>query len=681
MKTYLLEKSRLVFQAPGERNYHIFYQLCAARNHPVLKDLHLGPCESYAYLTQGGDSRIPGVDDKADFEDMLKALQMLGFDEKQISDVFRLLAGLLLIGNVHFENGEGSSTVSASSSQEIGRLCAEMWQISEPDLRIWLTRREIRAVSEVVTKPLTKNEAVRSRDALTKMLYAHLFGWLVEKINAALNEKESVVNLTPNRRKRIDRFIGVLDIYGFETFDVNSFEQFSINYANEKLQQQFNQHVFKLEQEEYIREEIDWVRVDFHDNQPAIDLIEGPVGMINLLDEQCKRLNGSDKDWLSQLSNSIELKKNPQLTFPKVRSNDFIVRHFAADVTYTIDGFVEKNRDAIGEQLLDVVIASKFEFIRKVMGPAVTLAPAGGTPGKRTMKRTVASQFRDSLKELMQVLCSTRPHYVRCIKPNDSKISFEFEPKRAIQQLRACGVLETVRISAAGFPSRYPFEEFARRYRVLYTKERALWREKPKQFAQLACEQCLEEGKFAVGKTKIFLRTGQVAVLERVRLDTLAAAAVVIQKTWKGFLARRKYETMRRSLLVVQASLKAFLAFRRIKYLQMHRAAITMQSAVRGFLARNRYQKIRNAVIGIQAAFKANRVRRYVEKVSQTVHVFYCIAFSSFATKSLQSRSKQHGVDMRSVGNRSLAERKWSWFSVRCESGSQSEGSGSSRWD
>nr|pir hypothetical protein E02C12.1 - Caenorhabditis elegans [Caenorhabditis elegans] len=617
MKTYLLEKSRLVFQAPGERNYHIFYQLCAARNHQVLKDLHLGPCESYSYLTQGGDSRIPGVDDKADFEALLKALQLLGFDEKQMSDVFRLLAGLLLLGNVHFENGEGSSAVSASSCQEISRLCREFWKISESDLRIWLTRREIRAVNEIVTKPLTKNEAVRSRDALTKMLYSHLFGWLVDKINEALNEKDKLDGT--NQKKRPDRFIGVLDIYGFETFDVNSFEQFSINYANEKLQQQFNQHVFKLEQEEYIREEIEWVRVDFHDNQPAIDLIEGPVGMINLLDEQCKRLNGSDADWLSQLQNSTELKRNPQLAFPKVRSNDFIVRHFAADVTYSTDGFVEKNRDAIGEQLLDVVVASKFPFIRTVIGStaptSVSSSSSSSTPGKRTIKKTVASQFRDSLKELMSVLCSTRPHYVRCIKPNDSKISFDFEPKRAIQQLRACGVLETVRISAAGFPSRYPYEEFARRYRVIYTKEAALWRDKPKQFAELACQQCLEEGKYAVGKTKIFLRTGQVAVLERVRLDTLAAAATVIQKMWKGFLARRKYETMRRSLLIVQASLKAFLAFRRIKYLQMHRAVIVMQSAVRGYLERRKYEQIRDSIIGIQAMFKANRVRRYVEKL------------------------------------------------------------------
>ncbi|KAF1750538.1 hypothetical protein GCK72_017088 [Caenorhabditis remanei] len=659
MKTYLLEKSRLVFQAGGERNYHVFYQMCAARNHPVLKDLHLGPCEAYGYLTQGGDSRIPGVDDRADFEELLKALQMLGFDGKQISEVFRLLAGLLLLGNVHFENGESSSAVSPESAQEISRLCREMWEISEGDLRVWLTRREIRAVNEVVTKPLTKNEAVRSRDALTKMLYAHLFGWLVEKINEALNDKEKASSPS---KKRSDRFIGVLDIYGFETFDINSFEQFSINYANEKLQQQFNQHVFKLEQEEYVREEIEWVRVDFHDNQPAIDLIEGPVGMINLLDEQCKRLNGSDADWLSQLKNSTELKRNPQLAYPKVRSNDFIVRHFAADVTYSTDGFVEKNRDAIGEQLLDVVVASRFQMMRTVIGPAAVSSGANGatgTPGKRTTKKTVASQFRDSLKELMQVLCSTRPHYVRCIKPNDSKIEFEFEPKRAIQQLRACGVLETVRISAAGFPSRYPYEEFARRYRVLYTKEAAIWRDSPKRFAELACQQCLEEGKYAVGKTKIFLRTGQVAVLERVRLDTLAVAATMIQKTWKGFVARRKYETMRKSLLIVQASLKAFLAFRRIKYLQMHRAVITMQSATRGFLERRNYERIRNATIGIQAAFKAQRVRRYVEKLRyEKSAITIQSAWRGYAARREQIAKRRKVVMVQCAVRKWLAKRR-----------------------
>ncbi|CAI5451136.1 unnamed protein product [Caenorhabditis angaria] len=614
MKTYLLEKSRLVFQAPGERNYHIFYQMCAARHHPIVKDLHLGGCESYSYLVQGGDSRIPGVYDKHDFDDLVNALGLLGFDEKQSADVFRLLAGILLLGNVHFDNGEGCSAVAASSSTEIAQLCSQIWNIDENALRIWLTRREIRAVNEVVTKSLTKDEAIRSRDALTKMVYSQLFNYLVEKINGALNE--NVTAATP-MKKKIERFIGVLDIYGFETFDVNSFEQFCINYANEKLQQQFNQHVFKLEQEEYVREEIDWVRVDFHDNQPAIDLIEGPIGLISLLDEQCKRLNGSDIDWLSQLNNNSELKRNPQLTFPRVRCNDFIVRHFAADVTYTIDGFVEKNRDAIGEQLLNVIASSQFEFMRNVVESARIIPPSNGTPTlKRGGKRTVASQFRDSLKELMNVLCSTRPHYVRCIKPNDSKTSFEFEPKRAIQQLRACGVLETVRISAAGFPSRYPYDEFARRYRVLYTKQSvALWRDSPKEFAKLACEECLEDGKFALGKSKIFLRTGQVAILERVRLEKLSSAAVMIQKTWKGFVARRNYETKKKALLIVQASLKAFLAFRRIKYLQMHRAAITMQTAVRGFIERQKYNRLRKCVIAIQSHYRAQVVRRYVEKI------------------------------------------------------------------
>ncbi|CAD6190072.1 unnamed protein product [Caenorhabditis auriculariae] len=619
MNHYNFARKRFLM-APGERNYHIFYQLCAARNNPEIKELHLGPCENYHYLSQGGDSRIPGVDDRADFEEMTKALKMLGFEEGQIMDVFRVLAGVLLMGNVHFDDGEACAGISSNSSSEIARLCSSLWQVDENLLRIWLTRREIRAVNEVVTKGLTKDDACRSRDALTKMIYAHLFSWLVDRVNAALEEVDLQKNQSSSR-KRLERFIGVLDIYGFETFEINSFEQFCINYANEKLQQQFNQHVFKLEQEEYVREEIEWVRVDFHDNQPAIDLIEGHLGsicLINLLDEQCKLVRGTDKDWLSQISGNPELKRNPQLAFPRVRCDDFIVRHFAADVTYTIDGFVEKNRDTISEQLLEVIFMTKFNFLREVLGPqatAVLEAKKGAANGKRTVKKTVASQFRDSLKDLMTVLCSTRPHYVRCIKPNDGKRSFEFDPKRAIQQLRACGVLETVRISAAGFPSRMLYDEFSKRYRVLYTKERALWRDKPKKFADNACAACLEEGKYALGKTKIFLRTGQVAVLERVRLETLSASALLIQKTWRGYVARKKYENMKRSLQIIQAATRAFLAFRRIKYLQMHRAAIAIQSAVRRHQAEKRFQKIRNTVIAIQSHFRAVRVRRYVEKI------------------------------------------------------------------
>uniref|UniRef100_F1KWT5 Myosin-Va n=1 Tax=Ascaris suum TaxID=6253 RepID=F1KWT5_ASCSU len=234
---------------------------------------------------------------------------------------------------------------------------------------------------------------------------------------------------------------------------------------------------------------------------------------------------------------------------------------------------------------------------------------------KKATKKCVSFQFRDSLNELMTVLGNTRPHYVRCIKPNDEKLSFTFEPKRAIQQLRACGVLETVRISAAGYPSRWSYEDFGRRYRVLHPDGKALWRNNPKQFAEKACQRHMEEGMFALGKTKVFFRTGQVALLERLRQETLSVSAVVIQKTWKGFVARRRYQLIRQSILTIQAATRAYLIYTRMKYLQMHRAVVCIQTAYRRYIARKKYLMLKAAIVMIQSHFRGALIRRKIEKL------------------------------------------------------------------
>ncbi|KAE9414805.1 hypothetical protein Angca_006954, partial [Angiostrongylus cantonensis] len=603
MKTYLLEKSRLVFQAQRERNYHIFYQMCASREHPLLLDFSLGPSAVYWYTAQGGDYEIPGVDDSVNFLETLKAaLDVLGFDQQKQRDIFRILKGILLLGNTDFKEHGNECVVSPVNATEIAQL-SDDYKIDEAQLRLWLTTREIRAAGETVRMVLEPKEAVRSRDALAKLIYAQLFCWLVKRCNDALIEKET----RTSRRN----FIGVLDIYGFETFVVNSFEQFCINYANEKLQQQFNQHVFKLEQEEYEREELSWVRIDYYDNQLAIDLIEGRPGLIDYLNEQCKVVNGSDSGWLSQMTSCSTLKKNGQLQMPRIKSSKFIIKHFASDVAYSIEGFVEKNKDAISKQLLELVLTTRFSLLREVLGSVAIFEDTAH--GRQSCKKTVAGQFRDSLCDLMKVLCSTRPHYVRCIKPNDSKEKFYFEPKRAIEQLRACGVLETVRISAAGFPTRWTYEEFARRYRVLYNENKSLWRDKPRIFAERACHKHLEEGRFALGRTKIFFRTGEVALLERVRVEILSSSAIMIQSCWRRYVARTKYLTLRRSLHTIQAATRAFIAVRRLFYLQMHRAVIVIQTCFRRFVCESQYRKLRNAAVLIQAHYRGLRVRTFVK--------------------------------------------------------------------
>lgn len=295
MKTYLLEKSRVVFQSPMERNYHILYQLCSSRDQ--WSELLLDEADKFNYLNQGQPERQI-ESDKAEFQDTLKSLRTLGFTDDSIKEIMQVLAGVLHLGNIKFvsgkSGGEGGghedSCNIASNDLHLSVFC-DILKCNKKDLRKWLITRQIDSHNEQVLIPQSKTVAEASRDALAKHIYSRLFDYIVDIINK---------NLCTSKEQ--DCFIGVLDIYGFETFDSNSFEQFCINYANEKLQQQFNQHVFKLEQEEYLKEGIEWTMIDFYDNQPCIDLIEAKLGVLDLLDEECRMISGSDETWLNKLN-------------------------------------------------------------------------------------------------------------------------------------------------------------------------------------------------------------------------------------------------------------------------------------------------------------------------------------------------------------------------------------------
>ncbi|KAI1719558.1 myosin head (motor domain) domain-containing protein [Ditylenchus destructor] len=609
MKTYLLEKSRVVFQSDFERNFHIFYQMCASRQNSMFADLQLLDATNFHYTNAGGDVFIDGVNDNENMMETIKAFEMLNISHETQREIFRVLAGVLFLGNINFCNNGEKAQIEEDSKKCLEHLCEHLLDLDITSLSTWLTAREIRAGGESVRKALSKQEAIANRDALAKTIYTCLFHWIVERINDNLME---VHEMKTKRGQPVEpRFIGVLDIYGFETFETNSFEQFCINYANEKLQQQFNQHVFKLEQAEYEKEGISWINIDFYDNQPCLSLIESRPGIVDYLDEQCKTGRGTDLDWLNQMANCPVLKQSDHLQIPKIRNSSFVVRHFSSPVSYKVEGFIEKNKDTANEQLLDAFGKTKFKFLKEVLKDVLASSSTGA---KR--KKTVVIQFRESLKDLISILSSTRPHYVRCIKPNDQKESFYFEPKRAIQQLRACGVLETVRISAAGFPSRWAYEEFSRRYRVLNAKCN-LWRRDPKEFANITCQKWMELDKFALGKTKIFFRTGQVALLERVRHEILQSSALKIQSLWRGQLARHRYAQMKEALSNIQAALRAFLAYRRIKYLQMNRAAIIIQSNFRCHYYHQRFLKVRQCVLSIQSHFRASLVRKQIFEVKQ----------------------------------------------------------------
>lgn len=407
---------------------------------------------------------------------------------------------------------------------------------------------------------------------------------------------------------KVHKFIGVLDIYGFETFDINSFEQFCINYANEKLQQQFNQHVFKLEQEEYLKEGIQWKMIDFYDNQPCIDLIETKLGILDLLDEECRMPKGSDKSWVEKLYDKCA--KAEHFSKPRLSQTAFIVKHFADNVEYECAGFLDKNRDTVNEEQINILKASCNDLVSELFLEinALEKTPMKGTVksggglggGAKQHKKTVGSQFRDSLNLLMTALNSTTPHYVRCIKPNDSKTPFQFDPKRGIQQLRACGVLETVRISAAGYPSRWTYYDFFVRYRVLCHSKDI----KRSDF-RTTCENIItkliqDEDKYQFGKNKLFFRAGQVAYMEKLRMEKLRDCGIMIQKHVKGWLYRKKYLKVQKASLTLQRWVRGYLARRKLFHLRRTKAAITMQRYIRGWVKRTQYCRQKDRVVRLQ---------------------------------------------------------------------------------
>lgn len=613
IRTYLLERSRLVFQPLKERNYHIFYQLVAGVTDKERQELGLLPIEQFEYLNQGNTPTIDGVDDKAEFNATKQSLKTIGVAEAQQTEIFKLLAGLLHLGNVKI-GASRSEGVLPADEPSLVKACAILG-IDAQEFAKWIVKKQLITRGEKITSNLSQAQAIVVRDSVAKFIYSSLFDWLVEIINFSLATEE-VLN-------RVSSFIGVLDIYGFEHFAKNSFEQFCINYANEKLQQEFNQHVFKLEQEEYLREQIDWTFIDFADNQPCIDLIEGKLGILSLLDEESRLPMGSDEQFVTKLHHNYAADKNKFYKKPRFGKSAFTVCHYAIDVTYESDGFIEKNRDTVPDEHMAVLRASSNAFLGSVLRAAASvrekdLASVGSNAvkpaaGRRigvavNRKPTLGGIFKSSLIELMHTINSTDVHYIRCIKPNEAKEAWKFEGPMVLSQLRACGVLETVRISCAGYPTRWTYEEFALRYYMLVPS--AQWTSEIRQMADAILTKALGAGtgqgldKYQMGLTKIFFRAGMLAFLENLRTNRLNECAILIQKNLKAKYYRKKYLQARESIISIQAAVRAFRARRQAQQLRTLKAAVTIQRVWRGQKQRRQFLQIRNDVILAQAVMK-----------------------------------------------------------------------------
>ncbi|GBG24692.1 Myosin-6 [Hondaea fermentalgiana] len=552
---YLLEKSRVVAQAEGERNYHVFYQICAGASMDAefREKFRLSDPEEYHYLNQSGVIEADGISDEADFETVLNSFETIGIDLREQDDVFRTLAAILHLGNIEFVPG-GSSFEEGSKvdNTDMLELCAAQFGVEPSDLEKALCSTNIRTNREVMSKANNPDKATDSRDVLAKEVYQKLFEWLIKRINKSLAKKTKTLEDVSAESKSL---IGVLDIFGFESFEFNSFEQLCINYCNEKLQFHFNEHIFQLEQDEYRAEGIDVSAIDFTDNQPTIDLFETKrSGIFAVLDEEMNVPRGSDSGFLTKLTK--ENSKHPSFGGPGVKTTyereSFTVMHYAGSVMYNVTAFLEKNRDKLSQDIVELLQSSKIKFVTKLAGSSSS-SKSGSRSGKKS-GASLGTKFKAQLSELMKVLNSTEPHFIRCVKPNEEKVGSLFTSPLVLDQLRYAGLLEVCRIRKIGYPIRKPFKEFFRRYSPLAHGSRA---KDAKGLASQLCEKgLLVKGEYQIGKSKVFMRNAPYNDLEAAREIALRQQAVLLQSIARRFIARCQFVKYMATLDQLRAGIK-----------------------------------------------------------------------------------------------------------------------------